>query len=86
MNEIKTLSKKISHNNFTCIILRKKNLPKRFISFKAPLSLLKNLKEFKLDLNEMTRGKPKHKSEQQKSAIGNIKKVYQGLEKVIKLY
>ena len=53
MNEIKTLSKKISHNNFTCIILRKKNLPKRFISFKAPLSLLKNINNGLISLEKV---------------------------------
>ena len=66
MNEVKTLSKKVNYNNLNYIILRKKFL-NDLSSFKAPLSLLRNIKvekrKKKSDLNEITRGIPKHKSE-----------------------
>ena len=85
MNEIKRTSSQINYKNLT-YYLKNKNLPKRFIDFKPLLGFYRNMrwfyntekakdnqKEFKLDLNEITRGKPAHKLEQQKSAIENIK-------------
>ena len=39
-----------------------------------------------MELNEITRGNPKKKSEDQTKAIGNIKNFYKSREKVIKLY
>ena len=42
--------------------------------------------EFKWDLGEITKAKPEHKSGEQKCAIENIKKFYEGQEKVIKLF
>ena len=67
---------------------------------KAPLGFYTNIKngyttlkkakenqgKFKDDLNLILRGKPKHKSEDQKSTTENRKKLYRGWEKVINLF
>ena len=40
--------------------------------------------EFRLELNEILKGNPNYKLEEQRSAMKNIKKLYNGWEKVIK--
>ena len=42
--------------------------------------------EFRLELNEILKGNLNYKSEDQISAIKNIKKLFNGREKVIKFY
>ena len=42
--------------------------------------------EFRLKLNEILKENPNHKSKDQISAIKNIKKLYNGRQKVIKFY
>ena len=46
----------------------------------------KDHKQFKLDLNEITKGNPKNKSEDQIKTVKHIKKLYESRKKVIKLY
>ena len=67
------------------------------IGFKAPLHLYRDIlnsnikvakvqedqKQFKLELNEITRGNPQKKSEDQIKTIGNTKNLYKSREKVI---
>ena len=66
--------------------------------FKGPLTLYNYIKngyinitkaeeiQEKSDLNEITKEKSKRKSEEQKSAIKNIKRLYKGREKVFIFY
>ena len=74
--------------------------PINFIGFKGPLHLYRNIfegniklkkaeenqKQFKSQLNEITRGNPINKSEDQLNTIKNIKSLHNSQEKVIKLY
>ena len=43
-------------------------------------------KQFKSNLNEMTKGNSKNKSKDQLNTIQNIRKIYNAREEVIKLY
>ena len=45
-----------------------------------------NQKQFKSNLNEITRGSPKNKSKNQLNTIENIKNIYESRKKVIELY
>ena len=77
------------------IITQAKVLHKYFIHFKSPLIIYndikngrlslqkeeKNQEQFKLELNEILKVNPNYKSEDQTSAIKNIKKTLQWTEK-----
>ena len=68
--------------------------------FDPPLGLLRNIwhgdtsinkaiksqEKFKSDINEIVRGKWEHKSEEQRSAINNVKIFYEAQQKVINLF
>ena len=97
MEEIVHLSKQIDFNNL--IYHNKGNAPaKTFMGFKGPLIFFQNIKkgnialekaeeeqkEFKSKLNKLVKGSKK--SEDQKSAISNIKTLCESREKVFKLY
>ena len=91
MNEIWNLSKQINLNNWI-YYFKGKTDPKTFISFKFPLVIYKNIKDGCTRLekaekkNEIVKRKWHHKSEEQKSAIKNIKTFYKLWEKVTKLF
>ena len=91
MNEIRNLSKQINLNNWI-YYFKGKTDPKTFISFKFPLVIYKNIKDGCTRLekaekkNEIVKRKWHHKSEEQKSAIKNIKTFYKLWEKVTKLF
>ena len=98
--EIKYLSKQIDHNNLTYYFKDKSNSPINFIGFKAPLHLYRDIfdgniilakaeedqKQFKSDLNEMTRGNTQKKSVDQIKTIENIKNLYKSRQKVVDLF
>ena len=68
-----------------------------FISFKGPLNTYENINngnisikeaneiqnKFKLNLNEIARGKPKTKPKDKKDIIKNIKSLYESREEII---
>ena len=54
MDEIKISSKESNYDDLT-YCLKKKNLPKGFIGFKAPLSLLRRIKESLINLKKARR-------------------------------
>ena len=99
MSEIKDLSKQIDLNYLTYYFKSKSISLINFIGFKAPLHLYrdrlngnvklaeveKEQKQFKTELNEITRGSPKKKSEDQIKTIEHIKNLYKLRETVIKL-
>ena len=74
--------------------------PINFIGFKAPLHLYRDIfdgniilakaeedqKQFKSDLNEMTRGNTQKKSVDQIKTIENIKNLYKSRQKVVDLF
>ena len=76
MSEIRDLDKQINFNNLICYIKWEDRTPINFIGFKDPLRLYENTfngdthlgkaekdqKQFKSNLNEITRGNPKNKS------------------------
>ena len=100
MSEIKDLSRQIDLNNLTYYFKNKSVSPINFTGFKASLHLYRDIfdgnielekaeedqKQFKLDLNEVTKGNPKKQSKDQIKTIENIKNCYESREKVIKLY
>ena len=100
MNEIKGLSRQIDFNNSTYQFKSKSISPINFIGFKAPLHLYRdifdgniilakaeeNQKQFKSDLNEMTRGNTQKKSVDQIKTIENIKNLYKSRQKVVDLF
>ena len=91
MNEIRDLSRKIDLNNLTYYFKGKRIIPTNFVGFKAPLHLYRdifnanievpkseeNQKQFKLDLNEITRRNPKKKSKHQIKTIETITNLYE---------
>ena len=99
MSEIKDLSRQIDLNNLTYYFKNKSISPINFIGFKAPLHLYRDIfisnielakseedqKPFKLYLNEITKGNPKKKIEDQIKTIENINNLYKLRKKVIKL-
>ena len=84
MEDIQDLSKQIDFDNLT-YHYNGKTSPKNFIAFKGPLGFYKNIKDdymtlekaeekqeaFKLEINKIVKGSKK--SEEQKTAIKNIK-------------
>ena len=84
MEEIRDFSKQIDFNSLI-YHYKSKNVPKIILSFKGPLKFYKKIregnttlektkdeqKEFKLEFNKIVNGSKK--SENQKSAINNIK-------------
>ena len=99
MSEIKDLSRQIDLNYLTYYFKSKSISLINFIGFKAPLHFYrdrlngnvklaeveKEQKQFKTELNEITRGSLKKKSEDQIKTIENIKNLYKLRETVIKL-
>ena len=99
ISEIKNLSRKNDLNTLTYYFKNKSN-PINFIGFQAPLHLYRDIfngniklakaekdqKQFKSDLNEITRGNPNKKSADQIKIIENIKNVYNSRQKVINLF
>ena len=90
MGEIQNLSKQIDFNNFIYSFKGKK-APKKFLGFKGSLGFYKNtkkaekkLKEFKSEIIEIIKGGKI--SEDQKSAINNIKTLFKTREKVTTLF
>ena len=97
MEEIQHLSKQINFKNLT-YHYNGYATPKTLIVFKGPLGFYKNIKqgyitlekpeekqkEFKSEINKIVIGSKK--SEDQKNAIKNIKKLYGSREKVIKFF
>ena len=91
MSEIKDLSRQIDLNNSTYYFKNKSVSPINFTGFKAPLHLYRDIfdgnielekaekdqKQFKLDLNEVTKGNPKKQSKDQIKTIENIKNRYE---------
>ena len=95
MLEINNLSEGNYFNNLN-YYNASKNAPKYFVHFKGPLiiydikngriSLQKEEKiqeEFRSELHEILKGNPNYKSDIQKSTRKNIKKLYNGREKVL---
>ena len=96
MEEIQNLSKQIDFNNFI-YYLKSKKAPRKFLGFKGSLGFYKNIKEahitlkkqkkkleeFKSEIIEIKGGKI---SEDQKSAINNIKTLFKTREKVMTLF
>ena len=74
--------------------------PLHFIKFKGPFVFFKEIKngdrllkeaeedqiKFKLELNEITRGKPKDLSKDQLDTTKNVKNVYNSRQKIINLF
>ena len=99
MTGIQDLSKQISYRNLV-YYFKSKSAPIKFIRFKTPLSLYRNIKdshitlekvekdqkEFKSDVNELVRGNISLKSSDQLNTIKYIKSFYESREKVIKLF
>ena len=99
MAEIQKLNNQIDFNNLI-YYFRGKKARKNVTGFKGWLGLFnsikdgyinikkaeENEKELRSDLNEKTKGKWEHKSEEQKSVIENVKMFYKGRENVIKFY
>ena len=99
MFEINKLSKEIDFNNLT-YHYTSKTAPKYFVPFKGPLIIYNNIKyvqislkkeekireEFRSGLNEIVKENPNYKSKNQITTIKNIKKFYNGREKVLNFY
>ena len=97
IDELQNLSKRFNFDNLV-YYFKGKSRPENFIGFKDSLAFYKNIKDgyttlekaekkqktFKLDINEMIKGG--EQSEEQNSAMKNIKTLYESREKVIKFF
>ena len=100
MSKISNQTSKIDLNNWTYYFKSKSISPINFIGFKAPLHLCRDIYDgnielskaekdqgqFKLDLNEITRGNPKKKPAVQIKTIENIKNLDKSRQKVADLF
>ena len=100
MTKINDLSRKIDLNNLIYYFKNKSISLINFIGRKGPLHLYryifdgniklakseKDLKLFKLNLNEITKGNPKNESKDQIKTAENIKSFYESRVKVTKIY
>ena len=97
--EMNKLSEGVDFNNLT-YHYKDKSTPKYFTCFKDPLIIYNDIKngrmssqkeeniqeELQLEVNEIFKGNQDYNSEDQISAMKNIKKLYNRQEKVIKFY
>ena len=98
MDEIIEMSDKIDFNNLTYNFKGQTNSIK-FDKFEGPMDIYDNIKngnttlqqvekqqkDFKKELNEITSGNPKHKSNNQLYVIENVKNLYNSRQKIIDL-
>ena len=97
MEEIQNLSKQIDFNSFI-YYLKGKKAPRKFLAFKGCLGFYKNIKEAHITLKKQKKKLEEFKSEiieiikggkiseDQKSAINNIKTLFKTREKVTTLF
>ena len=100
MTKINDLSRKIDLNNLIYYFKNKSISLINFIGRKGPLHLYryifdgniklakseKDLKLFKLNLNEITKGNPKNESKDQIKTAKNIKTLYESRVKITEIY
>ena len=100
MSEIQDINKQIGFNNLTYYSESQNLASTNFIGFRSPIHIYNEIKngkrsikkleedqkQFKSDLNEITRGNTKKKSACQIKTIGNIENLYNSRQKVINLF
>ena len=90
--QINKLREEINFNNLIYYYTGK-SAPKYFIVLKDPIIIYNDIKkeekiqeESQLEINEILKRHPNYKSEDQISTMKNIKKLFNGQEKVIQFY
>ena len=100
MSEIQGMTKKIGFNILTYYFTTLGLASINFARFKDTMGIYNDIKngnisiekaeedqkQFKSDLNEITRGNPRYKKEYQLNTIANIKNLYNSRKKVIDLF